>query len=489
MEEGLLSTAEQPRRWGVVLAEEVKKSCYIALPMVVVTVSQNLLRVASMSMVGHLGQLELAGTAVATSLTNVTGFSLLFGMASALETLCGQAFGARQYHRLGTYTYGAMISLILVCFPISILWVYIDKLLILLGQDPLISAEARKFSVWLIPTLFPYSILQLFIRYLLSQSLIFPMLWSSVAVLVIHVPVCWALVFPLGFGTAGAALAIGISYTLNVMFLGFYLYYSEACEKTRVTFSVDGLKSIREFFHFAIPSAIMLCLEWWSYEIVVLLSGLLPNPQLETSVLSICLTVGVLHYYIPYSFGAAVSTRISNELGAGNPQAAKTALLAATGLGAVEVIIAITTLLCSRSFLGYAFGSEQELVDYVKDITLLLCFTLFADTIQVILSGVARGSGWQHIGAYINLGSYYLVGIPMALVLGFVVDLKGKGLWSGLIIGSIVQCILLTLITCSTSCWSMLTEVNGNSTWSRPLVGYQATMARERLFVQAVIDK
>ncbi|MFS7973819.1 putative multi antimicrobial extrusion protein [Helianthus anomalus] len=136
-------------------------------------------------------------------------------MASALETLCGQAFGARQYHRLGTYTYGAMISLILVCFPISILWVYIDKLLILLGQDPLISAEARKFSVWLIPTLFLYSILQLFIRYLLSQSLIFPMLWSSVVVLVIHVRVCWALVFPLGFGTAGAALAFGISFYTN----------------------------------------------------------------------------------------------------------------------------------------------------------------------------------------------------------------------------------------------------------------------------------
>ncbi|XP_076935553.1 protein DETOXIFICATION 14-like [Bidens hawaiensis] len=471
MEEGLLLTAGQPRRWADVLAEEVKRSCYVALPMVVVTVSQNLLRVASMSMVGHLGELELAGTAVATSLTNVTGFSLIFGMSSALETLCGQAFGAQQYRKLGTYTYGAMISLILVCFPISILWIYIDRLLILLGQDPLISAEARKFSVWLIPTLFPYSILQLLVRYLLSQSLIFPMLWSSVAVLAIHLPVCWALVFWLGFGTAGAALAIGISYTLNVMLLGFYLYYSDSCEKTRVTFSVDGLKTIREFFRFAIPSAIMICLEWWSYEIVVLLSGLLQNPQLETSVLSICLTVGALHYYVPYSFGAAASTRVSNELGAGNPQAAKTAILAASGLGAVEVIIAITALFCSRSILGYAFGNEQELVDYVKDITILLCFTLFSDTMQAILSGAARGSGWQHIGAYINLGSYYLVGIPMALVLGFVIHLKGKGLWSGLIIGSIVQCILLILIACSTN-------------WEK-----QATMARERIFVRTIIDK
>ncbi|KAK9066929.1 hypothetical protein SSX86_014253 [Deinandra increscens subsp. villosa] len=470
-EEGLL---EQRRRWGGVLAEEVKRSCYIALPMVVVMVSQNLLRVASMSMVGHLGELELAGSAVATSLSNVTGFSLLFGMASALETLCGQAYGAKQYHKLGAYTYGAMISLTLVCVPISILWVHVDKLLILIGQDPLISEKARKFSVWLIPTLFPYSILQLFTRYLLSQSLIFPMLWSSVVVLVLHVPICWALVFKLGFGAAGAALAIGISYTLNVIFLGFYLYYSEACEKTRITFSVSGFKSSREFIHFAIPSAVMICLEWWSYEIVALLSGLLPNPQLETSVLSICLTVSALHYYIPYSFGAAArfalnpfdvsrhrvsqtnnmlfcSTRVSNELGAGNPQAAKTALLAITGLGAVEVVIAVTTLFCSRSILGYAFGNEQELVNYVKDITLLLCFTIFADTIQAILSGVARGSGWQHIGAYINLGSYYLVGVPMALVLGFVVNLKGKGLWSGLVVGSIVQCILLTLISCSTN--------------------------------------
>ncbi|KAJ9562133.1 hypothetical protein OSB04_007293 [Centaurea solstitialis] len=77
MEEGLLLTAEVRRRWAVVLAEEVKKTCYIALPLVVVTVSQNLLLVASVSMVGHLGELELAATAVATSLTNVTGFSLL----------------------------------------------------------------------------------------------------------------------------------------------------------------------------------------------------------------------------------------------------------------------------------------------------------------------------------------------------------------------------------------------------------------------------
>lgn len=94
-----------------------------------------------------------------------------------------------------------------------------------------------------------------------SQSLIFPMLWSSIAVLVIHVPVCWALVFKLGLGNAGAALAIGISYTLNAIFLGIYMYRSKDCEKTRVTCSGDVLPSIKEFFQFGIPSAAMI---WYS---------------------------------------------------------------------------------------------------------------------------------------------------------------------------------------------------------------------------------
>lgn len=64
---------------------------------------------------------------------------------------------------------------------------------------------------------------------------------------------------------------------------------------------------------------------------------------------------------------------------------------------------------------------------------------------------MTRGSGWQHTGAYINLGAYYLAGIPVALVLSFVLHLGGKGLWTGLIVGSIVQFVLLFLLTSFTN--------------------------------------
>ncbi|KAL0343388.1 UNVERIFIED_CONTAM: protein DETOXIFICATION 14 [Sesamum angustifolium] len=452
-------------RWDA-FSLELSRVNWIALPMIVATVSQYLLRVSPMFMLGHLNELSLSSASIATSLCNVTGFSVLFGMASALETLCGQAYGAGQYLRVGTFTYGAILCLFLVCIPVSLLWIYTEKLLLLFGQDPLISAEAGKFAIWLIPTLFPYAILQALVRYLQTQSVILPMLWSSLVSLCFQLALCWAFIFKLNLGNAGAALSIGISYWVNVILLVLYMKYSTNCKKTLSSFSKDVFVTVREFFQFAIPSAVMVCLEWWSFELVILLSGVLPNPQLETSVLSICLTITSLHYHIPYSFGAAASTLISNELGAGKPQAARVALCAVLVLSVAELLIASITIFICRGIMGYAFSDEKEVVDHVREMVPFLCISIIMDSLQAVLSGVARGSGWQHIGAYVNLGAYYLVGIPVALLLGFVLHLKGEGLWSGLVAGATVQSLLLSLIT-------------GLTNWEK-----QAREARERIFAE-----
>ncbi|XP_058185280.1 protein DETOXIFICATION 14-like isoform X2 [Rhododendron vialii] len=479
---------------------EMKKVGSIATPMVVVTVSQYLLQVVSMSMAGHLGEISLSSAAIATSFTNVTGFSLLFGMAGALETLCGQAYGAEQYKKLGVYTYSAIVSLLLVCLPVSVLWIFLDKLLLVLGQDPLISQRAGKYAIWLIPALFPYAILQSLVRYLQTQSLILPMLLCSVATLFFHIPLCWVLVFKLKMGNSGAALTIGLSYWLNVILLGFYVKYSSSVERTRTSFSRDVFLSTEEFVRFAVPSAIMVwygiftsakkyksylvfyflfavllsvvpnlvifidncSLEWWSFELFILLSGLSPNPELETSVLSIWLTTATLHFYIPYSFGVAASTRVSNELGAGNPDAARLAVWAVIALDAIEDTIASATLFCCRHILGRAFSNDKEVVDYVTDMAPLLCISIIMDSFQAVLSGVARGSGWQHIGAFVNLGAFYLVAIPVALLLGFVLHMGGRGFVIGLTTGPTIQFVLLSLVTSLTD-------------WQK-----QATIARER---------
>ncbi|MED6220157.1 Protein DETOXIFICATION 12 [Stylosanthes scabra] len=78
----------------------------------------------------------------------------------------------------------------------------------------------------------------------------------------------------------------------------------------------------------------------------------------------------------------------------------------------------------------------------------LVCLSVIFDSMHGFLSGVARGCGWQHLGVYVNLGAFYLCGIPAAATFAFWVKLKGIGLWVGIQTGAFVQNFLLATITC-----------------------------------------
>ncbi|KAK8914467.1 MATE efflux family protein 5 [Platanthera zijinensis] len=452
MEAGLLEKEDRTLKGcSGNFAAEAWRLGYLAGPMVGVTLSQYLVQVTSSMMVGHLGELALSSAAIATSLSGVTGISLLVGMASGLDTLCGQAYGAQQYKKLSIHTYSAILSLILVCLPVSLLWISLGRLLLLIGQDPLISQEAGRYIEWMIPGLFAIAATQPLMKFLQSQSLIFPMLLSSAATLCVHIPLCWIMVFKSGIGNIGAALSISITYWINLAILVLYIKYSDSCKATRAPISMEAVSHIVEFLRLAVPSAIMICLEWWSFELLVLLSGLLPNPRLEASVLSICLTSISLLYTIPSGLGSAASTRVSNELGAGNPERARVAVRVVISITIVLSLTMSVSLLILGRVVGYAYSDEKEVVDYVWKMIPLLSISVVMDSFQGVLRGIARGCGWQHIGAYVNLGAYYLVGIPNALVLAFVVHTGGMGLWIGILSGSMVQCALLGLITTFTN--------------------------------------
>uniref|UniRef100_A0A9I9D378 Protein DETOXIFICATION 12-like n=1 Tax=Cucumis melo TaxID=3656 RepID=A0A9I9D378_CUCME len=399
--------------------------------------------IITMMMVGHLGALALSSTAIAVSISAVTGFSVLLGLSSALETLCGQAYGAQQYQKVGIQTYTAIFCIFLICFPLSLVWLFLEKLLLFVGQDPLISHEAGKFIVWLIPGLFACAFLQPLVRYFQAQSLVIPMVIFSCITLCFHIPICWFMVYKTGLRNLGGALSMSFSYWLNVILLALYMKFSPKCEKTRGVISMELFQGIRDFFSLAVPSAVML--------------DLLCSLQTIASL-----------YSIAYGLGAAGSTRVSNELGAGNPQAARRATRVVLFLAILETLILSTTLFALRHIFGYTFSNEKDVVDYVASMAPLICISVLLDGIQGVLSGIARGCGWQHLGAYVNFGSFYLCGIPVAALLGFLVHLKGRGLWIGIQIGAFVQASLLSFIT---------SRIN----WEE-----QARMASERLLISEV---
>uniref|UniRef100_A0A0A0LH70 Protein DETOXIFICATION n=1 Tax=Cucumis sativus TaxID=3659 RepID=A0A0A0LH70_CUCSA len=272
----------------------------------------------------------------------------------------------------------------------------------------------------------------------------------AAATAVLHCFVCWALVVRLGLGNRGAALANAVSYWINAAAMVVYVRVSPSCRKTWTGFSGEAFCGILNFLKLAIPSALMHSLEIWSFEMVVLLSGLLPNPKLETSVLSISLNTCSMIYMIPLGISGAVSTRVSNELGAMRAKAAILAGRVAMGMVSIEGAIVATIIIIDRRLWGYFYTSDDTVVAYLAQILILLAVVHIFDGIQSIFSGITRGCGRQKIGAFINLGAYYLVGIPMAIFLAFFQGIGGKGLWMGIMMGVFIQSLLLgILILCT----------------------------------------
>lgn len=72
---------------------------------------------------------------------------------------------------------------------------------------------------------------------------------------------------------------------------------------------------------------------------------------------------------------------------------------------------------------------------------------------MILKAGVAKGSGWQQVGAYVNLVVFYGVGVPVGASLGFAAHLRAKGLWVGIVIATVLQSLSLSLITALTN-WS-----------------------------------
>ncbi|GMN74282.1 hypothetical protein TIFTF001_053826 [Ficus carica] len=97
-----------------------------------------------------------------------------------------------------------------------------------------------------------------------------------------------------------------------------------------------------------------------------------------------------------------------------------------------------------------SFSDDPELINSFASMTPLLALSILLDAFQCVLSGVARGCGWQHVAAYVNFVAFYLVGMTIAALLAFTFKLYVKGLWIGLICGLFCQAAALLFMTLRT---------------------------------------
>ncbi|EPS63932.1 hypothetical protein M569_10849, partial [Genlisea aurea] len=437
----------------VIDAEEAKDQILFALPMILTNVTYYFIPLLSVMFAGHLGEIELAGSNLANSWAVVTGFSLMVGLSGALETLCGQGFGAKMYAMLGVYLQASCIITISFSIFVAVFWWFSDAILTLLHQDPQIAYQAVLYLRYLIPGLFAYGLLQNILRFLQTQSVVVPLVVCSVIPLVLHSGIAYVLVHHSVLGYRGAPVAASISLWISVIMLLGYVIGSNKFKQTWTGFSSESLNHVFSNLKLALPSAGMVCLEYWAFELLVLLAGLMPNSEITTSLIAMCVNTEAIAYMVAYGLSAAASTRVSNELGSGNPGRAKEATAVTLKLTLLLALVIVSALSFGHDLWAGCFTDSPVIIDAFASMYPLLVISILCDFVQGILSGVTRGCGWQHLAVVINLATYYFVGMPIAAMLGFKLQLHAKGLWMGLICGLSAQTMGLLLLTKFTE-WS-----------------------------------
>jgi MATE family multidrug resistance protein len=207
------------------------------------------------------------------------------GMGSALETLCGQAFGAGQVAMLGVYLQRSWIVLAVAGILMVPLYVFAEPLLLAIGQDPHVAREAGRFALYILPGCLSYAVNFPTAKFLQAQSKVMVLAWIGVAGLFFHIGLSYFLVTVLEWGLPGAAAAYDLS--LWAVALAQAAYIIGWCKDGWRGWSMAAFHDMWAFVKLSLESAVMLCLEVWYLSMITVLTGHLQDAQMAVDSLGI----------------------------------------------------------------------------------------------------------------------------------------------------------------------------------------------------------
>ncbi|KAI9320209.1 mate-domain-containing protein [Dichotomocladium elegans] len=405
-----------------------------SLPVVGTYLLQISLQLASIFTLGHLGPTELAASALAGMFANVSAWSVAFGTATALDTLCSQAWtGARDKTLVGVHLQRALLILSLLLLPVAVVWWNATRILLALDQEPELAHKAGLFLRCLLLGVPAFVGFEAIKKYLQAQGI----MQASTYVLMIASPLNFCLNYllvhwePISIGFIGAPLATAFSYWLMLALLLLYI------NKVRGREAWGGWS--REAFHdwwpflkLAIPGILMVCSEWWAFELAALAASYLGTTDLAAQ--SILLTSCSATYTIPFGISVAASTRVGNSLGEGLALKAKRASMMALMFAAGVSFLSSAFFMTTRTRFAYLFTSDADVVMRVAHILPLCALFQLADGLCGVCGGVIRGLGRQKVAAWINLFAYYVVALPMGYAMTFTAHWGLIGIWIALTI-------------------------------------------------------
>jgi len=436
------------------IRRELSGLAKLALPIAVAQAGQSMMGMVDTAVAGRAGTEVLGAVGLANAIFFAIG-SFGLGAMMGLDPLISQAIGSGHGQRARRLLWQGVWLATLLFALIGPLLLLLPQGMSLIGVDPSLIPEARAYLLWRAPSFLPLCLYGALRSYLQGRGRTAPVVWAAVianlfnlgadVILVLGGSVLpeWAgplRSFP-AMGASGAAIATTLCSILQVGIMAFGIRFLET--------PADAARrrprwpELRESFRVGLPIGLHLLAEVGVFALSGMLAARLGQASMAAH--QVALTYGSLAFTFALGIGNAASTRVGWAVGRGDDSGARRSAWVAFGAGVTVMTLSAAVFLIVPNGLVRLMTNQPEVWAVAVPLMLVAAVFQIADGVQGVGAGVLRGVGDTRFTFVANLIGHYLVGLPIALWLGFSMGWGVHGIWWGLCAGLFVVAIALVL--------------------------------------------
>lgn len=397
-------------------------------------------------MVGNLGAVPLAAASLVNGL-----FALMLvlgiGMTLAITPLVAIAKGSKNFDECGIVLRQSLIVnsffsilLVLMIFGVSFLIPH-------LNQPEAVVIQAESYLRILGFSLIPIMLFQSYRQFLEGLSYVRPPMVITIFANIFNAFFNWIFIYgKLGFepmGLDGAGWATLFTRSLMGIALMLHVLNNEKYKSFDPTFNYKNfnIPMIKKIINIGLPSGFQYFLEVGAFAFGAIMIGWLGSIPLAAH--QIAINLASVSYMIILGISTAGTIRVGNYLGEKNPVDTRRSGFAAIVLALMIMGTFGLTFILLRNFLPMIYIDEQPVIWLAADLLIVAGLFQLSDGTQATGLGVLRGLTDVKVPTILTFISYWIIGIPVAYLCGFIFNLGAIGVWIGYSAGLTVIALLL----------------------------------------------
>ena len=420
------------------LKSHIKETIKLAIPVSIGQLGHIMLGVVDSFMVGKLGAEPLA----AASLANGLFFLILvigIGMSVAITALVAIAKGENDFEQCGIIVRQALLINIVFSIILTVLTYIAAQLVFYFNQQPEVATLTNSYLEILSISIIPFMLFQTYRQFNEGLSYTKPPMYIAILANFINIFGNWIFIYgnlgmpALGLDGAGyATLATRIFMGLAMMLFTIKSIKFKQYDPT-LKFKKIDLEIIKKLVNLGFPTGLMYSMEVGAFAITAIIIGWFGSIELAAH--QIAINLASISYMVVLGISAASTIRVGNFYGQKKISEVKLAGFSALFLGLLFMSFTGLLFITLNNYLPTLYINDPKVIKVASSLLIIAALFQLSDGAQAVGIGILRGLTDAKIPMFITFIAYWIVGIPVGLLLGFYFHLEVIGVWLGLLVG------------------------------------------------------